>query len=221
MRRRTALVCGAALLAVAGLVVGAVFAFPRGPEARATARTVEFPQELEQLVFTMCVPPLPADLSDGGQGFVFGLAGSGPSFSVRMESQGDWTVVVDRHGVTLQNERSDAEASQMASQAGEAVPSAVSLYNCLSDYRFAQHETRPPTSSSDLLQLYRYDNNVLWPCLISHGIKMGDPPSRDQFVSSFSALTADPISAMTPTRTMLPRLAVALQACPLRPAYLH
>lgn len=222
MRRLVKVAIGGGAVALLVIVVAALVAFPSGPVSRATSQSVELPREFSVIVFTWCTTPglnLP-DLDDTSQGLAFRIDGSGPGLSVQIESVGDWAVTVNRAGISMLNERSDAEATKMISAASDAIPAAQSLYNCLVPYRFAAHDLTPPSSSSKLLQLYRYDSTVLWPCLQSHGIDVGDPPSRDQFVDSFSALTADPFSAMTPTRKMLPRLAAALQACPLRPAYL-
>ncbi len=227
MRRRTIAVGGAVLVALA-VVVLAVQAFPTAP-AGAASKPVHLPQELEHLVFLACLPGLDPGSVDPGaaaggvaaeQGFIFSSDGSHGTLSVRIEAAGDWSVTVSSSGATMRNERPSADQTQMISIASQVIPAAQSLYNCMAPYRFAARDAEPPSSSAQLLQLYRYDTAVLWPCLTSQGIDMGDPPSRDRFVSSFSALTADPISAMTVTRKTLPRLAVALQACPLRPAYL-
>lgn len=227
MRRRTIAVGGAVLVALA-VVVLAVRAFPTAPAA-AASKPVELPQELENLVFQACLPGLYPGSVDAGaaagvvaaeQGLVFSSDGSHGTLSVRIEATGDWSVTVSSAGATMRNERPSADQRQMTSIASEVIPAAQSLYNCMAPYHFAARDAEPPSSSAQLLQLYRYDTVVLWPCLRSRGIDVGDPPSRDQFVSSFSALTADPISAMTVTRKSLPRLAAALQACPLRPAYL-
>jgi hypothetical protein len=228
MRRRTAVVGGAAVVLLAVLTAAAL-AFPTGAAVRATSRPVQLPRELQQTVFWMCLPGLypgfasagsGGDQVDAVQGFGFSSKGSGASLSVKIESPGDWSVSVDRSGAVLHNERPSADETQLVSIASQVIPAATSLYNCMEPYHFAAHELQPPSSGAQLLQLYRYDTAVLWPCLASHGIDVGDPPSRDQFVSSFSALTADPISAMTVTRELLPRLGPALRACPLRPAYL-
>lgn len=219
MRRRVKVVIGGGVVALLAIVAVAVVAFPGHVVTRGDSRPVELPGELELVVFNLCVPGLePSALEDGG-GIAYSIAGSGSRLMVTIESVGNWSVSVDRTGASLQNERSDANDTRMISFASNVIASTESLYNCMVPYRFAA-VTTPPTSSSQLLQLYRYDTNVLWPCMTSHGIKMGDPPGRGQFVSSVTARTADPIAAMTPTRKMLPRLVAALQACPLRPAYL-
>jgi hypothetical protein len=229
MRRRTTAAVGGAAVAVLAVGVAAALAFPTAAVQRATSKPIDLPQELEQVVFWTCLPGLYPGSGDAGsdaggvtaeQGFLFSSDGSSGALSVRIEAAGDWSVTVGRAGATMQNERPSADQAQMTSIAAEAIPAATSLYNCMAPYRFAARDADPPSSSAQLLQLYRYDNAVLWPCLKSHGIDLGDPPSRDQFTSSFSAMTADPLSAMTVTRKLLPRLIPALQACPLRPAYL-
>jgi len=230
MRRRTIAVGGAVLAALV-IVVPAVLAFPAAPAGAAT-KPVELPQELEHLVFFACLPGLYPGSGDAGQGaaapgavaaeqgFVFSSDGSHGPLSVRIEAAGDWSVTVSSTGATLRNERPSADQAQMASIASAAIPAAQSLYDCMAPFRFSARDEEPPRTSAQLLQLYRYDIAVLWPCLASQGIDVGDPPSRDQFVSSFSARTADPLAAMTVTKGMLPRLVPALRACPLRPAYL-
>jgi hypothetical protein len=230
MRRRMVAI-GAAVAVALAVAVLAAQAFPTA-KAAAPAKTIELPQELEHLMFMACLPGLYPGSGDAGpngggvvaeQGFVFSSDGSDRSdgaLSVRIEAVGDWSVTVSRTGATMQNERPSADQAQMITIASEVMPAAQSLYDCLAPYRFAARDAELPSSRAQLLQLYRYDTAVLWPCLRSQGIDVGDPPSRDQFVSSFSARTADPISAMTVTRKMLPRLATALRVCPLRPAYL-
>ena len=147
-----------------------------------------------------------------------GRAGAGACSSVRRELTGKGSVAGNHSGASMQNESSDPDVSHMVTQASFAIPAAQSMYNCMSPYRFADHEDQPPTSSSQLLQLYRYETTVLWPCMTSHGIKMGAPPSRDQFVNSFTALTAGPIAAVTPTPNPPPPFAATLTAVPPPPA---
>ena len=227
MRRRTIAVGGAVLVALA-IVVLAAQAFPRVP-AGAASKPVELPQELQDLVFMACLPGLDPGSVDAGtaaggvaaeQGFLFSSNRSDGALSVRIEAVGEWSVTVNSTGPTMRNERQSADAAQMVSIDLAVIPAAQSLYNCMAPYRFAANAAEPPRSGAQLLELYRYDTAVLWPCLKSQGIDVGDPPSRDQFVSSFSAVTADPFRAMTVTKKTLPRLASALRACPLRPAYL-
>ncbi|MES1169117.1 MAG: hypothetical protein ABUL47_00335 [Leifsonia sp.] len=231
MRRRTTAAVGGAATVLLAALAGAALAFPSGAVVRATSRPVELPRELQQTVFWMCEPGLypgfdsafdsapDGDGVDATQGFFFSSKGSGASLSVAIEEVGNWSVSVDRTGATIHNERPSADQTQLVPIASEVIPAATSLYNCLEPYHFASHDVQPPSSGAQLLQLYRYDTAVLWPCLTAHGMDVGDPPSRDQFIDSFSALTADPISAMTVTPKLLPRLGSALRACPLRPAY--
>jgi hypothetical protein len=230
---RSVVIGGTMLTVLAGVVAAAVLGFPHEPTAGAGPRAIELPEDFRTILSNLCFADEFAGIDaassqpDGSSGvpsLQFGVGGSGAAFTVRIESVGDWSVSVTSAGATMRNERpsmSAADAARMSFVASVVIPDAVSFYHCLSPFRFATRNVPPPpTSSSQLLQLYRYDNAVLWPCLTSRGIDMGDPPSRDQFVNSFAALTADPFSAMTPTRKMLPRLGAALEACPLRPAYL-
>lgn len=228
MRRRARVATGGGILVAVCVVAVAALSFPTGAAARGISKPVELPQDLQWTLFGTCLPGLdPASLdssSDGGvqgvQGFRFSAAGSAGGLSVEIEAMGDWSVAVTRTGAVFRNERPSADETQIASIASAVLPAARSLYTCMAPFRFARHATEPPTSSAQLLQLYRYDTNVLWPCLTSHGIDVGDPPSRDQFVNSLSARTADPFAAMTLTSKTLPHLIPALRACPIRPAYL-
>jgi hypothetical protein len=221
MRRLVRVAIGGGAVALLLVIVTALLAFPNAPVRRASSQPVELPQEFAPFVLDWCTPEFSLPASDSTSGSLnFVIDGWGSGLSVQIEEAGDWAVTVTRAGVSTVNERSDADAPRVISAASDVIPAAQSLYQCLARYRFAAHDFKPPSSSSQLLQLYRYDSTVLWPCLTSHGINVGDPPSRDQFVSSSSALTADPFSALTPTRKLLPHLVAALRACPLRPAYL-
>lgn len=229
MRRRTTAAVGGAAITVLAVVLVAALSFPTAPAPRPSSQQVVLPEDLEPVVFMACLPGLfpgsaAAGSTAGGvtaeQGFVFSTNGSAAAFSVRIEAAGDWSVSVNRAGATMRSERSSDNPARISSIAAEVIPTARSLYRCMAPYHFAVHVAQSPDSSARLLQLYRYDREVLWPCLTSHGIDVGDPPTRDQFTSSFSALTADPMKSMTLTRKTLPRLAAALRACPLRPAYL-
>lgn len=138
---------------------------------------------------------------------------------MRIEAVGEWSVSVNNVGATLRVERSSDNPARTDAIAAAVTPTARSLYDCMATYRFAAHDAETPRTSAQLLQLYRYDTAVLWPCLRSQGLDVGDPPSRDQF-RSFSAVTADPLSALTLSKKSLPRLVPALRACPLWPPYL-
>jgi hypothetical protein len=229
MRRRARVATGGGILVAVCVAAVAALNFPTGAVARGTSKPVELPHELQQTVFWMCLPGLQPGFDDVGsdedgvdaeQGFFFSSRGSGAALSVQISSAGDWSVSVNRTGAVMHNERPSADQTQMISIASAVIPAAKSLYDCLAPYRFASTDLEPPTSSAQLLQLYRYDTNVLWPCLTSHGVEVGEPPSRDQFVTSRSARSADPFAARTLTSKTLPHLIPALQACPLRPAYL-
>jgi hypothetical protein len=231
MRRRTIVVGGAALVALS-IVAIAAQAFPPGPTGAASA-SVELPQELEHLVFMACLPGLYPESTDAAgvaegvaaeQGFRFSSDGSDGALFVRIEAVGDWSVSVSRTGATMRNERSNENEARADSIAAAVIPAAQSLYDCMVPFHFETADAGSPASahlsSAQLLQLYRYDTAVLWPCLTSQGIHMGDPPSRDDFAPSLSALAADPLSGVPVTKKMLSRLVPALRACPLRPAYL-
>lgn len=227
MRRRTIAVGGAAFFALAVVMVAGQVFPTAGPRAASTP--VVLPQGLEHLVFMACLPGLVPAAGDSGpdagpvtveQGLTFSTDGSRGALSVRIEAVGDWSVTVSHAGAILLNERPSGDQAQILSIADNAIPAARSLYKCMAPYRFDDRAAEPPSSSAQMLQLYRYDREVLWPCLKSQGIDVGDPPSRSQFVDSASTLAANPLSAVTVTSKTLPRLAAALHACPLRPAYL-
>ena len=222
---------GVALLAALAIVVSATLAFP-APQARTTPTAVELPVELQQLVFTACLPGLSSaggNRITGGaptaalvaeQGLRFTVGGSPGDVNVGIEAPGDWSVTVTRDGATVQNQRPSADQAQLASVTAEAIPAAVSLYQCMAPYSFDDYPPEDLGSRARLLQLYRYDAVVLWPCLKSQGLDLGDPPSRDQFLTASSPVATNPLSGTTVSRKMLPRLVPALRACPLRPAYL-
>jgi hypothetical protein len=231
MRRRTTAAIGGVALAGIAVVAAATLTFPTAPTALVTPTPIELPHELERVVFMACLPGLYAGSADAGsepkgdgggvvaeQGFLFSSDGSTGALSVRIESVGDWSVSVSSTGANMRSERSSDNPQRITAIADAVTPTARSLYNCMAPYRFAAHDELPARSSGQLLQQYRYDAAVLWPCLIAHGIDPGVLPSRDQFTASF--LPVDPLSSMKLTRRTLPRLAAALQACPLRPAYL-
>ncbi|MEO7722492.1 MAG: hypothetical protein ABIS08_11330 [Pseudolysinimonas sp.] len=232
MRRRMIAVGGALVVALA-LAVSATLAFPK-PQTATTPKAVALPAELQELVFEACLPGL---FSDSGsstrvsvgpatgalvadQGLRFTVGGSPDALSVGIEAPGDWAVTVTHDGATVQNRRPSADQSQLDSVTDQAVPAAQSLYKCMAPYRFDDYPAETLSSRAQLLQLYRYDAVVLWPCLKSHGLDVGNPPSRDQFVTASSGVTTNPLSATPMSRKMLLRLVPALRACPLRPAYL-
>jgi len=228
MRRATTAAVGGAAIAALAVVVAAALSFPTAAVAP-TTRQVELPQELEHLIFFACLPGLDPGAGDADtnagtvtaqQGLAFSTSGSGPALSVRIEEVGDWSVSVDSIGATMRVERPSDSQARTDAIAAAVTPTARSLYNCMAPYRFAAHAAPAPRSSAQLLQLYRYDTAVLWPCLRSQGIDVGDPPSRDQFTSSSSAVIADPLSVITLSKKSLPRLVPALRACPLWPPYL-
>jgi len=232
MRRRT-IAIGGALLAALALLVSATLAFPT-PQTVTARHSVTLPAELQQLVFEACLPGLFPDsgsssrVSGGAatgalvadQGLRFTVGGSPGALSVGIEAPGDWAVTVTHDGAEVKNQRPSADQSQLDSVTAQAVPAAQSLYRCMEPYRFEDYPPETLASPARLLQLYRYDALVLWPCLTSHGLDVGDPPSRDQFLTASSSVTSNPLSGTPVSRKTLSRLVAALRACPLRPAYL-
>jgi hypothetical protein len=89
----------------------------------------------------------------------------------------------------------------------------------MNGYRFIHPSTRPATSSQ-LLQLFKYDITVLWPCLRGLGLDPGSPPSRADFANAFRARTVSPYRSMVQDPGELRLLVASAQLCPSRPAYL-
>lgn len=229
MRRPAQLaIAGAALLA--GVVVAAALTFPGGGPGRRTATPTDLPSQLEPFVFTMCMPSSSAADSDIGPTtapgsetvtsatFVFSTQESRSVFTARIELPGAWRVDAGRRGATVLSEDGHEDGGTVP-PVFRAVTLAKQMYDCLAPYRFVE-QSAPPSSSSQLLQLYRYDDSVLWPCLASHGLKVGDPPNREDFANAFTASAVDPFRGLNLSGRELPRLIAAAQACPLRPSYL-
>ena len=226
MRRRTAVVLTALVLVIAGLIAGAVVAFPHGTIERATGRPAPLPPQLEGSLFELCATTPEAaaagasiDELAGTGSMVMSTSGSGSSFSVRVEAVDRWRVDVDRHGATLQSEVGDRLIAAPLTQAPSTVSFGEHLYRCMSPYHF--DATSEVLSSSELLQLYRYDRTVLWPCLTAHGVDPGPPPQLSQFASAVTVRSIDPFGGAVPTRAQFERVVRAATACPLTPDYLH
>ena len=178
MRRGTTAAIGGAAIAALVVVVTAALSFPTAATAP-TAKQVELPLELKSLVFFACLPGLDPGAGESGatatsanagsvtaeQGLAFSSSGSDPALSVRIEAVGDWSVSVDSVGATMRVERASDSQARTDAIAAAVTPTARSLYNCMAPYRFAPRAAETPRSSAQLLQLYRYDTAVLWPCL--------------------------------------------------------
>ena len=230
MRRLAPFVIGGALL-LAGIVVGAALTFPTSGPGRRTATPTELPAQLEPFVFGLCLPSLAGiesgigpESADGSNAavdtaYLFSTQGSGSAFTARIEEPGAWRVDAGRRGATVLSEDGH-EVGGKVPPVFRAVTVAKEMYDCLAPYRFVEQATLP-SSPSKLLQLYKYDNSVLWPCLAAHGLKVGDPPRREDFANAFTALSVDPFTGLNLSRRGLPRLIAAVQDCPLRPSYLR
>jgi hypothetical protein len=230
MRRRAPFAIAGAVV-LAGIVVAAVLTFPTSGPGRGTARPTELPAQLEPFVFNLCMPSLAGiesgigpDVGDGadtavGTAYLFSTQGSGNAFTARIEEPGAWRVDAGRRGATVLSEDGHEDGGKVP-PVFRAVTVAEQMYDCLAPYRFVEQSTLP-SSPSKLLQLYKYDNSVLWPCLAAHGLKVGDPPNRADFTNAFTALTVDPFVGLDLSRRELPRLISAVQDCPLRPSYLR
>ena len=217
MRRRAVLAIVAAAFVVAGAAVAGVVGFPGETPARASGRPVELPGDLEPFVFNACIPT--ADLATiqqaGALGFT--LSNGGP-FEVRIFADpGAWSVQVGRQGarITAQGGGTGTDASVAA----RALAIAQQMYDCLAPYRFVDSSTLSP-SSSQLLQLYKYDTAVRWPCLRNLGLDPGSPPRRADFVTTYSAQNVSPYRVMNVKPGDLRLLVASAELCPSRPAYL-
>jgi hypothetical protein len=232
MRRRTAFGFGAALLAAAAVVATAVLAFPTGSAGRAASAQPKLPTTLEPSVFRLCLPhvseltaAVDADLSHGSlseaipQYLAYSTQGSGPSFSASVEAPGAWRVEANRTGATIATENGAGDGSGAVLYAPHAIAVAQQMYDCMSPYRFVD-ETTTLATSSQLVQRYKYDTTVLWPCLAAHGLEVGDPPDREDFSDAFRAQSVDPFAGVKVSERTLPRLIAAVRDCPLHPTYL-
>ena len=230
MRRLAPFAIGGALL-LAVVVAAAALTFPTSGPGRGTARPTELPAQLEPFVFDLCMPSLAgiesgigtdaADAADGavGAAYLISTTGSGSDFTARIEEPGAWRVDAGRRGATILSEDGHEDGGKVP-PVFRAVAFAKQMYDCLAPYRFVEPSTLP-SSSSKLLQLYKYDDSVLWPCLAAHGLKVGDPPSREEFADAFRAQSVDPFVGLDISRRELPRVISAAQDCPLRPSYLR
>lgn len=231
MRRGVAPFAIAGAVLLAGVVVAAALTFPTGGAGRRTATPTELPSQLEPFVFSLCMPASSGigsdDGSETGDGsatvtsatFVFSTQESSSVVSARIELPGAWQVDAGRRGATVRSEDGHEDGGTVP-PVFRAVALAKQMYDCLAPYRFVEPSVLPSTSSQ-LLQLYRYDSSVLWPCLAAHGLKVGAPPSREDFANAFTASAVDPFRGLNLSKPELPRLIAAAQDCPLRPSYLR
>lgn len=231
MRRRRLVAIAAGAVIVAALVAVAALAFPTGTVGRVAAGPVRVPASLEGQMFAMCLPDtgeLTAELDKARSGaqpeagalyLTFSTEGSGRSFTARVEAPGAWRVEASRSGVAIVDEQQPVPTDAVA-RTPAAVAFAQQFYSCLSQYHFID-ETPPIASSAQLVQRYRYDTAVLWPCLEAHGLDVGDPPTRADFADPFRAQAVDPYRGVNVTSTTLPRVLAAVRECPLNPAYLN
>ena len=229
MRRRTPLAIAGAAAVAAGLVVTAVLTFPTGGPARSLAAPTELPVTLEPFVFNLCLPSTDvlgaaadseaaggSDAAPGADYIALSTRGAGGSLSVTIEAPDVWSIDATRRGVTVKNEGGTAANGPAAG----AIAVAQQMYDCLAPYRFVEQPTTG-RSSSQLLQLYKYDSTVLWPCLAAHGLRLGPAPTRADFANDSAAQSVDPFRGLNLSRRTLPRLVAAARGCPLRPAYLR
>ncbi|HEY4226367.1 MAG TPA: hypothetical protein VGM70_11180 [Pseudolysinimonas sp.] len=219
MRRRTAVVIVAAAFAVAGSVAAGVAGFPRDPMARMSSRPVELPGDLEPFVFNACMPH--ADLATLGSSgtFSIGLDQNG-AFRVRIADAGFWSVQVGRGGARVTPDADVQDLASAIASASRAAAIGQQLYACMKEYRFSSPSAVPRTGSQ-LLQLYKYDVAVLWPCLTGLGLDPGAPPTRQDFANRFTAQNVSPYRLMAVKPEQLRILVAAARLCPEQPAYVR
>jgi hypothetical protein len=219
--RRTLVAAGVAVIVASGLVVAGVLAFPSGTVGRVATGEERLPVTLEGSVFRLCGPNLnELAVQADAQSLRLWTEGSGGSYSVGVEKPETWRVEATRAGVTVLPEHGGPAAVEVSESTMAAVAFAQQAYECLSRYRFVD-ETTSLASSSQLVQWYKYDTLVLWPCLTAQGLDVADPPSREDFSDPFRAQSVDPFRDVKVTNQTLPLLLAAMQNCPLRPSYLR
>ena len=220
MRRRASLLIAAAALVIVALLLAGCASPPR-----ASSRTAALPGLLEPYVDEHCFTDaaLPVDFSDASTGLdkvQVSIHGSGDRLVAVVESPDSWQVVAGRSGVEVTRQDGSADTAAGLSAASIAVGMATRMRECMAPYRFAVPSADVRLSSSQLLQLYKYETGVLWPCLAAHGLDPGDPPTRAQFLSSFSTTTINPFRNVSLSDRGLNRAVSAARACPMTPAYL-
>jgi len=231
MRRRSVIAIAAALVVVAALVVTAVLVFPAGTVGRVSAGPTRLPQSLREQLFDYCLPDTTKliDAFDKTHTTATGSSstpdylsvstdGSGASFSATVEATGDWKVDADRSGIRVSAGAGDLAAAP-AEFSHEAVDFVQKLYACGSKYSFVD-ETSHEATSSQLVQWYKYDVGVLWPCLRAHGLHVGDPPTRAEFSDPFRAQAVDPYQGLKLGKGSMDRVLAAVRDCPQRPPFL-
>jgi hypothetical protein len=216
MQLRASLVIAAGLLTVT-LLSGC--AAP--PEPRVSA----IPDSLQNLALDSCFQQLDttkvADLSIqiGGSGgsstWVEVGAISATGFDPASDSA--WHVRA-KAGRTEFYPGADDAALPSGDDLARAEEVASDLLSCASRYRF-QAQSEFPASRAALLQLYRYDLGVLWPCLTAHGVMVGTAPPRRAFLTQVDAYAAYPVPPSASNVEVERRLAAAA-ACPAIPQYL-
>ena len=203
----------AAALGVLAITAGAG---ADGPSRAAGARTV-LPEALQVMVFRKC-------FTDGDIGFTIGISSaSGRSTWVQVgppeagEFSTGWHVMARDDGVSFSEGISNTDPSSPQVLAASRLASR--LYACVAPYTFT--DSALPSRRSDLVQLYRYDVAVLWPCLAQHGFDPGQPPGREDFVSASLASAVDPYRAHTWAKQDFTALLKAAPFCPELPRYLE
>ena len=218
MERRRSLAIAAVVTAVAAAVLSGCATAPR-----ASSRPLLLPSALAPVVWRGCIAGLDVsglNVSIGGtSGEILVDVGPGDIFD-------SWYVHATPRGVTLVTPGGAPTASAgSGSGSGSttlmdaAERAARAVQSCASAYRFVDANDLPP-SRSGLLQLYRYDVAVLWPCLRAHGVIVSDQPSRELYLSPVTAAAIDPYGAPSWTPGGVAAAVDAARVCPDVPAYL-
>ncbi len=218
MRRRAALAIVAVAFGVAGAAVAGVVGFPSETPARASSRPMEVPDDLESFVFNACIPTADLATMQAAGALAFSISAGGPFQVSIFADPGSWSVKVGRGGAHITTQSGATEAD--GASASRAVAIAQQMYDCLAPYRFVDSSTHS-SSSSQRLQLYEYNVAVRWPCLRDLGLDPGPPPTRADFVTTYSARNVSPYRVMTREQGDLRLLLASTQLCPPQPSYLR
>ena len=204
----------AIVVAIAALALTGCAATPR-----ATSRPLLLPSVLDTVLWHGCIAELDLggdlggmDLSIGGiSGELIVDVGPGDIFD-------GWYVHATGRAVTLVDPADSAVMAEPG-QVHAAEYAARAVQRCAAAYRFADANDMPP-SRSGLLQLYRYDVAVLWPCLRAHGVTVAEQPSRDRYLTPVSAAAIDPYGFPNWTPAGVTAAVDAARDCPDIPTYL-
>lgn len=217
-RRRSIGIAAVVVAAIVALLLTGCATTPR-----ASSRPLLLPSALDTVVWRGCIDGLDVtglNVSIGGiSGEILVDVGPGDIFD-------SWYVHATSRAVTLVTPHATAPAVSGDSAGpasmrllGAAERAARSVQRCASAYRFVDANDLP-LSRGGLLQLYRYDVAVLWPCLRAHGVIVADQPSRELYLTPVTAAAIDPYGTASWTPGNVETAIRAARECPDVPAYL-